>query len=219
MKILRMGSKQRIIAFDADGVLFDSNKFKKSNIYAAVAMHKGETIAENFTDEFTKNNGVAREIKIREYFLGEKNVQDLILESYNSLNRSNLHTVQLTLGAKEVLKNLEKKARMICVSGGEESEIQEILDNHGLGNVFEKVLDGERSKADHFKNIGVEKIGLFIGDSRHDIETAKKLSIPFAFMSGYTQEPDWISLLKDMDALQIKDLTELTEILNAKNWN
>ena len=27
-----MGHKDRIIAFDADGVLFDSNNFKKSNI-------------------------------------------------------------------------------------------------------------------------------------------------------------------------------------------
>ena len=55
-----MGHKDRIIAFDADGVLFDSNNFKKSNIYAAVSMHKGETIAKDFTEEFTKNNGVGR---------------------------------------------------------------------------------------------------------------------------------------------------------------
>ena len=78
-----MNHKKKIF-IDFDGVICDTNTLKEKNIKEAYKYVFGEYNID-FVQFFTKNNGVPRELKLKQYF-NSPTLEEKILKKYFSLN-------------------------------------------------------------------------------------------------------------------------------------
>jgi phosphoglycolate phosphatase-like HAD superfamily hydrolase len=181
-------SKYKHIYLDFDGVVCDTNELKKRNIFLATSRFVNSKEALAFTDYFTKNNGLPREKKIFNYFheheLGKK-----ILDLYNILNK-NLIEAFLIEGLVDFL-NENKRVPMSILSGGDRTEISEYLKEKSIIAFFDNIFCGPNTKEENLLSTQISRPALFIGDSAHDYEVAKKFKLDFIFLYGSSQETQW----------------------------
>lgn len=180
------------VVFDCDGVLFDSNRIKESNIRDATrAVIDDEGTVERFVSFFTGNNGVPREAKIRAHFESEA-VADAILKGYNSLNESSVTTLTLLPDARRVLSALaEGDVRLHVLSGGDEREVRRLLDANEVGHLFANICGGPIAKAAHLERLNLKGSVCYFGDSKLDYEVALAFGFDFVFLYRYTQFVGW----------------------------
>jgi beta-phosphoglucomutase-like phosphatase (HAD superfamily) len=131
------------LVFDCDGVLFDSNRLKESNIRrAALDVVGDEDEVERFVAFFIGNNGVPREAKIRAHFGATPNAE-AILQRYNNLNEASVTTLQLLPDAERILRAFGMlDVRLHVLSGGDEDEVRRLLAFNGVLDLFENVCGG-----------------------------------------------------------------------------
>lgn len=188
------------VIFDCDGVLFDSNRIKESNIRAAVAAVVGEgDEVERFVTFFTGNNGVPRETKIRAHFPTEA-VSSAILQRYNALNEASVTTLTMLPDAARVLRALAAAdVQLHVLSGGDEEEVRRLLAFNEVSNLIENICGGPTTKAEHLERLGLEGRLCFFGDSALDYEVARKYGFDFVFLYRYTQFVGWREFFCDGD--------------------
>jgi phosphoglycolate phosphatase-like HAD superfamily hydrolase len=181
----------RQLVFDCDGVIVDSNAVKEANIRMAALTVCDADAAERFVAYFVGNNGVTREAKIHAYF-PDPDVRRAILAAYNRLNAD---TVPFIEPAPEVRPFLERfHARGIplyLLSGADEGEVRELLQNAGVASLFQAILGGPSSKVEHLERLGLAGPTCYFGDSRYDYEVAERFGFDFVFLSRYSQFTEW----------------------------
>jgi HAD superfamily hydrolase (TIGR01549 family) len=192
------------IFLDFDGVIADTNTLKKQNIMAALLNYIDESDANKFVTYFIANNGIPREKKIFAYF-SDKALALKILNSYNSLNK-NLIDAMLIEGLVEFL-NKNKHIPIFILSGGDRLEIEDFLLCKSIRKYFTEILCGPKTKEENLELFDLKRPALYIGDSAHDYELAKKFYLEFIFLYGTSQEVEW-SDKKFPDASFFKNFNE-----------
>jgi len=178
-----MNHKKKIF-IDFDGVISDTNTLKEKNIKEAYKYVFGEYNID-FVEFFTKNNGVPRELKLKQYF-NSPVVEDKILKKYFSLNKS-LLDAKLSSGFLHYLK-INNKSDFFILSGGDKTEIANFLKKNNIFHLFNEVLTGPKTKSENLSKFNISSKDIFIGDSKHDYVVAKEYSLNFIFMTEFSQE-------------------------------
>jgi phosphoglycolate phosphatase-like HAD superfamily hydrolase len=186
------------IVFDCDGVLFDSNRIKESNIRAATrtVVDDPEEV-DRFVSFFTGNNGVPREAKIRAHFPTEV-IASAILNQYNALNEASVTRLQILPDAERVIRALATAdVRIHVLSGGDEDEVRRLLAFNGVSDLIENICGGPETKTEHLERLGLEGRVCFFGDSALDYEVARASGFDFVFLHRYTQFVGWKEFFRD----------------------
>lgn len=196
------------IILDFDGVILDSNYIKEKAITEASKKYLDVECGRKFVQYFVENNGVPREIKISKYF--DKNISSLVLREYNDNVKNYIYNAKFTKGLEFFLNKLKKyNLKPIILSGGDEMEINQIINNSNFNKNFKKILCGPKTKSFHLKNLNLKGKILFIGDSIYDYQISKKFNLEFIFMYGYTQFQNWREFFQKTDILYIKNFMDI----------
>lgn len=198
------------IILDFDGVILDSNLIKEKAIQQSSAKHLNTQKCHEFVQYFIGNNGLPREIKIAKYF-DEKQSQ-LVLNDYNSILNEQLEKASFTNSLDLFLNNLNYyNLKPYVLSGGDENEINQLLEKRNYFNKFKKVMGSPKTKYENLDLLSLNGKILYIGDSKIDYEVAHKYNMDFIFMYGYTQFSEWRDFFSDKNILMsIKDFSVLT---------
>jgi phosphoglycolate phosphatase-like HAD superfamily hydrolase len=200
--------KIHTLILDVDGVILDSNHLKEQNIHQAAKPFGDPIEIAEFVRYFVDLNGVPREHKINKFFGRQPDVSRTILRRYNALNQATLLEVELTKGCQAFLLAQAHKQPTYALSGGKESEVKAVLNRKGLASYFKKIMGGPTTKSEHLERLPITRPAVFVGDSRHDAEVAKRFDLKFIFMHQYTQFQDWKSHFRGQPEVTIiPDLT------------
>jgi phosphoglycolate phosphatase-like HAD superfamily hydrolase len=183
--------------FDCDGVVLDSNKIKTQAFREALPLEPHDKV-KKLIDFHLLNGGVSRYEKFQYYFKNIKYSQDLESDlqkaldkfaayAYNKLLKCDL--VPGVIQFLEKMNNLDIKCYVN--SGSDEVELNEVFKERGIINLFKEIKGSPNTKdkntASIIRAIGRERRGVFFGDSKSDYLSAKKFSLDFIFISGYSE--------------------------------
>jgi phosphoglycolate phosphatase-like HAD superfamily hydrolase len=189
------------LLFDCDGVLLDSNRVK-TEAFRRAALPYGEGAAAQLVEHHVANGGVSRYRKF-EYFADE--VLGGRLQSGDSVDAMTARfadAVQIGLRTCAAAAGLEAArqrmsgARWFVVSGSDQDELRMILNERGLGRLFDGGIFGSPTPKETILRELVDsglvtQPALFIGDSRYDYEAACSVGLDFAFVSRWTEFEGW----------------------------
>jgi len=221
MKKLRPLQEYKTLVFDCDGVVLNSNKVKTQAFYEAVLPY-GEQAAQAMVDYHVSNGGVSRYKKFA-LFLDElaptyaKDVQgpdlDTLLKSYAEKVRKGLLSCDVAEGLKS-LREETVAARWLIVSGGDQSELQDVFALRGLNELFDGGIFGSPDTKDEIlmRELETEKIqqpALFLGDSKYDYQAAIQAGLDFIFLSGWSEVSSWQEWVKEKNIVFSKNIAGL----------
>jgi phosphoglycolate phosphatase-like HAD superfamily hydrolase len=206
------------VLFDCDGVIINSNHIKTEAFYLA-ALSYGEDYASQLKLYHVQNGGISRYVKFK-YFIENILKKEYSEKEYNDLlNKFSNNVVSLMADAKidSAIFNLKRKVLngdWMVVSGGDDSELQEIFHKKGILKMFELGIFGSpRTKNEIIqKGIYDNKIYgdvLYIGDSKYDFFVAKAFNFDFIFVSQWTEVTDWKKFVKCNNITTVASLSEI----------
>jgi phosphoglycolate phosphatase-like HAD superfamily hydrolase len=187
MQVENYGFKYKTVILDVDGVIFDSNQLKENNIHQSCLEFTDRSVADEFTQYFTKLNGVPREKKIHDFFGKNYTLGENILEKYNYLNSLSVYNVPFTEGAEEMIRYFNKHATLIALSGGAQNELEQLFSIRGISTFFSCICGGPKQKSEYMIELSLEQPILYVGDSKLDYEVASAFGCDFIFLSQYSQ--------------------------------
>jgi phosphoglycolate phosphatase-like HAD superfamily hydrolase len=193
----------RQLIFDCDGVIVDSNAVKEANIRSAALSVCDPGEADRFVAYFVGNNGVARERKIAGFFPSPA-TRRAILAEYNRLNAT---TIPLIEPEPVTRRFLDRCARagipLYVLSGGDEDEVRQMLDNAGIAGLFRDIMGGPLSKMEHLQRLGLTGPTCYFGDSQYDYEVASQFEYDFVFLSRHSQFTGWREFFAQRPAVRV----------------
>ncbi len=209
--------KYKTLIFDCDGVILDSNKVK-TEAFFETALPYGEKEAHELLEYHRNHGGISRYAKF-EYFLnniqkGKQKIDILkIIDNYSQKSYDGLLTCRIA-SKIEPLRNINKNACWMVVSGGDEIELKKIFNFRGIANFFDGGIHGSPESKIKIVEREINKgtingPTLFIGDSRYDFEVSEKYKFDFLFLSEWTEFSDW---------RKYKKIKKFKEIDNIEKW-
>lgn len=196
---LRPLAEYRLLIFDCDGVVLDSNAVK-TEAFRTVAAPFGTDIAARFVHFHQQNGGLSRYVKLRQ-LLREAGIDDdarlpALLDAFAAEVRDGLRQCPVT-PRLDALRRATRGARWAIASGADQTELREVLGARGLDDLFDAGIHGsptpkttlvQQLVADHG---GAPPAALMLGDSRLDHEAATASGIDFVFVSAWTEYDEW----------------------------
>ena len=192
--------------FDCDGVILNSNGVKREAMYQS-ALSYGAENASRLAEFHGENGGISRELKFR-WFLSEimgftGSVEEKIAElkrTYRKHIWSGLLNCEEAAGIREILVTLRsQEVSLLVVSGAEQDELREILEERDLARMFDGVYGAPNTKdeilARETDSGAIIRPSIFFGDSRYDYEAASRAGLDFVFVYGWTDVVDWRSFV------------------------
>ena len=197
----------RTLVFDCDGVVLDSNRIK-TEAFRSAALPWGTAAAQALVDHHIAHGGVSRFAKFRHFIdcilprhapgavLGRDGPDlEALLEAYAAAVRDGLLSCAVAEGL-EALREATPGARWLIVSGGAQDELRAVfaargLDAHFDGGIFGSPDDKDMILARELTTGCIRRPALFLGDSRYDLEAARRAGLDFVFVSGWTEVRDW----------------------------
>lgn len=215
-------SKYKTIVFDCDGVVLNSNKIKTQAFYEATKQY-GHAPAKALVDYHTQNGGISRYKKM-EYFLKDilekkknrKEIDDL-LNRFAKAVKIGLENCEIANGLIE-LKKLTKNANWLIVSGGDQSELNEVFLQRGINNLFDGGIFGSPDDKKEILKREIEsgnisENAIFLGDSKYDFESAKSYNMDFLFISDWTEVKNWGIWCENNKIHAIRKLDDLNKVV------
>jgi HAD superfamily hydrolase (TIGR01549 family) len=193
-------NKYDYFIFDCDGVILDSNKIK-SEAFAKALKGEPENKILKFIEYHKENGGVSRYKKFKYYFekinkssQSQKNISKA-LDSFALIVSKELEECKFISGVLEFIVELTKKNKTLyVVSGSDQEELIKVFIKRGINYYFSEIYG---SPDDKFANtdkvvqsIGLNKDGVFFGDSKSDYKAAKKYGLDFLFINGSSEWQD-----------------------------
>lgn len=188
------------IIFDCDGVLLNSNPVK-TNAFREAVIFYGEESARKLLDYHVHNGGVSRYEKFRWFFSEVINPPDVeaaikrsIIE-FSSYVKSSLPNCQVADGL-EALKAASGLSPWYIVSGSDQDELKQFMEDAGLSSLFDGGIFGSPdTKHDIFarliSNGGRNSKNIYFGDSMLDHMVARDYGCDFVFVSKWSELPLW----------------------------
>lgn len=188
------------IIFDCDGVLLDSNRVK-TDAFREVALVYGEHAAERLVEHHKRHGGVSRNEKFRylvETIVGRpprKGEVEALVSRYALAVGEALVSCNAADGL-ELLRKRTPRARWMIVSGGAQDELKDVFKKRGLADLFDAGIHGSPASKDQiFERLiaegALQAPAVYLGDSRYDHESARRVGLDFIFVSGWTEFRDW----------------------------
>lgn len=211
--------KIKYIFFDFDGVLAESVDVK-TEAFRQMYLKHGDSFSQRVVEHHKNNGGVSRFEKFKIYngqwlneHIDEKKIQSLA-ETFSNLVVEGVVNADEVPGAKEFLE-LSNKIKKFIITGTPTTEIKPILKKRGMLNFFKGVYGSPEKKDFWVKKILTDlQINqdecVFIGDALADYNAALNNNITFILRE--TNEGK--ELFKDFKGYRIKDITELSQVLN-----
>lgn len=193
----------KTIIFDCDGVILNSNKIK-SEAFRFVASEYGDIEAEKLVKYNKENGGISRHVKFK-YFINEiisaenkvNKIPDLdyLLNQFSKNVVNGLNTCELVKGIDKLKKATIDSSWMV-ISGGDQSELQQVFNKRDLTKFFDKGIFGSPVSKDKIFEREIEKgsiikPAIFIGDSKFDYECSINSGIDFVFAYQWTEFTGW----------------------------
>jgi len=207
--------------FDCDGVILNSNHVKTQAFYKA-ALPYGEAAARALVDHHISNGGISRYKKF-EYFLSDivplfapdvvgPSLDRLLIE-YAERIRKGLLICEIAEGLA-TLRRRTAHVRWLIVSGGDQSELRDILNVRGLAELFDGGIFGSPDSKDvilarETKNGNLQTPALLFGDSKYDYHSARAAGIDFFFLWGWSEVSAHESWSRANNIKSIKKINDL----------
>jgi len=213
-------SNYSTLIFDCDGVLLDSN-FKKSEAYRMAALDYGASPSEaaSLVDYHITNTGISRYVKF-EYF-----IKHILKEEYSRNNFTKLvellnkHVMKILKDCDVASGLIELKAQAskqnwMVMSGGDQDEVRQVLSEKKIDHLFNYGIYGSPDSKDEIisQHLAENKQffpAIFFGDSKYDIEIAKKYKLDFIFIYGWTDYSDWKNKVNEENIKSVKSIGDL----------
>lgn len=183
--------------FDCDGVLIDSNGVKSRAFYEA-ALPYGEKAAVELVAYHQRAGSIGRDARWRYFFdhiLGrapeEGELEELMAKCTRSIRRQT-REAPLVAGVERYLRTLRRRrAACVVVSGIEEGELREILEERALTTFFEGAWGGPRTKGVLLRDLictgEVARPALYYGDAEDDYLSARNNGLDFIWVRGRSE--------------------------------
>ena len=208
----------KIIVFDFDGVLVDSNRLKQEAWFKVFKPEEAsrELIRNVLTEIKETRYDILREI-FRRLGTSAEEIEPLVLshaQKYNELVQSGISSLGLNLGVKEVLSELKHRFRLYLNSATPEKALLETAGRLSIGDFFEEIYGQSEpeSKVKNLKKI-IEKENfllqevLAVGDGEDDLAAAKTVGCRFIGLAN-----DWNGW-KDKEFPLVSNLSEIKNLI------
>ena len=207
--------------FDCDGVILDSNNVK-TNAFYELARPFGVEVADAFVSYHKATGGVSRFVKVRHLFetlLGRVQCEADVaagLVRFGQLVTDGLQSCAMVPGVEELLDRLTLDVFRGVISGGLESEVQQVLASRGLTSRFDAIRGSPATKDDIFGDLAKEGVlsggAIFFGDSRYDYEVAERFGVDMVFVSGVSEFEGWGAYFKGRPVRVVEDLVGIVPV-------
>lgn len=179
---------KKLIFWDFDGVIKDSNKIKNEAFLSIIKTSDIE-VKKKITQHHYDNLGLSRFKKIPLYlsWAKEKDSTQAINKKYKQLSKTLIKSVVLSKWIKGsyffIKKNYQKKI-FVIISATPQQELEIILKKLSIYKNFNEIYGYPFKKKDVIIKVlskyDIKKTDcIFIGDSNNDYTSAKKVKIPF----------------------------------------
>ncbi len=212
------------LIFDCDGVILNSN-LVKSNAFYEVALPYGKDAADRLLSYNRRHGGISR-IKKFSYFINDilniRNQDTLLrelLDQYAANIEKGLLECEVAEGLNE-LKAATKGSRWFIVSGGAESELQDLFNKRDIDKYFDGGIFGNpRNKDDILNHMAQSGLltgkSLFLGDSEYDHKVAKIYNLDFVFIYEWTEFRDWMKYCREEGLRSVEAVKEVLPLLSS----
>ncbi len=211
------------LIFDCDGIILNSNKIK-TEAFKEVVYHYGKEAAEELVKFHVMNGGISRYEKFNYFFETissnhnlDKNSIDVekLIKNYGLKVQKKIEECEISIQIMQYRKYSD--GVWFVVSGSDQNELIKIFKKKQLHNSFNGGIYGSpRSKDEIFKNIFKDKMdeiskSIYIGDSKYDYLSAKKIGMDFVFLSKWSEFKDIENYAKDNNIfcfIEFKDIID-----------
>jgi len=188
----------RVLFFDCDGVLFDSNRFKQEALEAVMADYPAATHAP-MRAYWDAHGGLSRYVKLRHYLEQIVAVRDAdelerrlerALERFGEGSRAGYRRHD---PLPEALRILQAAGAERChvVSGTDQDELRAVFADKGLDRLVASVLGSPTPKHEHIARV-LGEVGacpdqaLFVGDGGGDFAASRATGVPLVFVARHS---------------------------------
>lgn len=201
--------------FDVDGTLLDSNGVKSEAFYRA-ALPYGKSAAQQLVDYHKIAGSIGREARWHYFFqeilalqVGTYDVEmEAAMAECTKLIRKGTRQAPLIAGAREYLQSLGRD-RCAAVSGIEQRELEEILQEHKLTKCFYGIWGGPRNKLVLLRDLWccgeIPAPAVYYGDTLDDYESSTVNGLDFVFVSAGSEFEDWESFFEGKPVHILRD--------------
>lgn len=189
---------RKLVLFDFDGPIVDTNKLKKESLLEAFHDFKFEKLS--IEEFYSERQGMTRESIIRDLFAilkGRIPTQEeiaLITQAYANAYKDRTERISLTSGVKDILEKLVTEHTMIAiVSNAPRDEVVYLLEKFEIKDYFKAVYGSPENKIEAarriIKELSTDPIStILIGDSDVDARVAKDVGCVFYALSSANDE-------------------------------
>lgn len=213
---MRGREQYRTWIFDCDGVLLDTNEMKTQAFYHA-AKDYGDEKAHALAKYHTDHGGVSRYVKI-DYFFSDilKAPKDeaeanTMLRKFANYIEENVAKCEPTKGCQNFLESLPENSKAYVISGTDQNELRTILKHKNLDQYFCGIYGSPRNKIEIIEQLkadgNIQPPTIFVGDGKMDYEAASHHDLDFAFLSGFTDFPNWQNFFQKKNIPIIEDFS------------
>lgn len=181
--------KPRIIIFDFDGVIVESNAIK-DRAFHDLYLPYGEDAARQALEIHLQHHGKSRFEKF--HLMHERILRQSITEEesrefgdrFSQICFERICVCPFVPGAREFLEVFSTSLPLSIASATPEVELDEIVVNRGIRDHFQHVFGKPTSKPDNLRRIlQLESVSaaeaVFVGDQISDWEAAHEVGVPF----------------------------------------
>jgi len=208
----------RVVVFDFDGTLVDSNSVKHACMDRVVATLEGGPAAVAAArakggDRYTVFVNVARQLdpSATEDTIAARSRE--LIARYTACCARGVVAAAERRGAKQALAALKSRGLRVWInSATPERHLPELLHRRGLARYLDGARGGPASKTDILRDIMfIERVRpheiLFVGDGPDDLAAARKLRVPFVAITAENRIPG-------RRPFAMRDLTNLIALID-----
>lgn len=193
-------SKYDYVIFDSDGVILDSNNMKSQAFIDSLPEEPNAQVRV-FIEYHKQHGGLSRYEKFRYYFENMKASTNpeveiiMALDRFSSIVRKGLLECNYVPGVLEfIAKAKALELKLFVVSGSDETELKEVFKQREILQYINEVFGSPLNKNMNTQKViditGLERKGLFFGDSESDYVAAHKYGIEFIYVKGLSE---WVN--------------------------